>query len=261
MATHRAASLDARPAGGPLQAPDAARTRVSSGGDADCARPALPRKARHRRRHPEAGRPRADDRCRVLRPRRSAEPRDERRADVLHGLDGRADPGRLAQHALPASAEALARLLRAKPRRRDHQPPHERRRSARPARHRRRHDTHPEHALPLRHLDHPLLPRLAAGARDADRDAPHVHRDRDLPRALGPRLPGGSRPARARHRDPRRRHQWHASRPGVPARAHEPAQLRRGQRALPGGEPADGRPQRPLLPVRRLPVVRSRPRS
>ena len=142
---------------------------------------------------------------------------DERGADVLHGLDGRADPGRPPQHALPPPAAALARLLRAQPSRGDHQPADERRRRARPARHGRRHDSHPEHALPLRHLDHPLLPRLAARARHADGDAAHVHRDGDLPRALGPRLPGRPRAARARHRDAGRGHQRDARRPGVPA--------------------------------------------
>ena len=43
------------------------------------------------------------------------EPRDERRADVLHRLDGRADPGRPAEQ-LPAPAAAVARLLRTEPR-------------------------------------------------------------------------------------------------------------------------------------------------
>ena len=97
-----------------------------------------------------------------------AEPVASCGADVLHGLDGRAHPRRPAQHALPPPAAALARLLRAQPRGRDHQPAHERRRGARPARHRRRDDARPEHAHPGRHGRHPLLPRLAARARDAD---------------------------------------------------------------------------------------------
>ena len=89
-------------------------------------------------------------------------------ADVLHRLDGRADARRPAQPPLPPPAAPLARLLRAQPRRRDHQPAHERRRGARPARHRRRHVARPEHADARRHRRHPLLPRLAARARDAD---------------------------------------------------------------------------------------------
>ena len=89
------------------------------------------------------------------------------RRDVLHGLGRRADPRRPAQPALRPPAEALARLLRAQPRRRDHQPAHERRRGDRPARHRRRHEPRAEHADADRHGDHPLRPRLAARARDA----------------------------------------------------------------------------------------------
>ena len=73
----------------------------------------------------------------------------------------------LRNHALPPPAAALARLLRAQPRGRDHQPPHERRRGARPARHRRRHVARPEHADARRLRGRPLLPRLAARARDA----------------------------------------------------------------------------------------------
>ena len=179
---------------------------------------------------------------------------DERRADVLHGLDGRADPRRPAQHALPPPAAAVARLLRAQPRGRHHQPAHERRRGARPARDRRRDDARPEHALPARHGGHPLLPRLAARARDADGDAAHVRRDGVLPRLLGPRLPRRAGAARPRDGDARRGHQRHARRPGVPPRADERAELPRGQRPLPRGEPADGRPERALLPVRRLPL-------
>ena len=195
---------------------------------------ALPGEARDRRRHPQAGPARAHDRRR----RSSSSPASlnlghERGADVLHGLDGRAHPRRPAQHALPPPAAALARLLRAQPRRRDHQPPDERRRGARPARDRRRDDARPEHADPDRHVDHPLLPRLAARARDDDGPPVHVRRDGVLPHPLGARLPGGARAARPRHRDARRGHRRHARRPGVPPRARERAQLPRGQRALP----------------------------
>ena len=66
-----------------------------------------------------------------------------------------------------APGAALARLLRAQPRRRDHQPDHERRRGARPARHRRGHEPVQNTLLLARHRGHPLLPRLAARARDA----------------------------------------------------------------------------------------------
>ena len=105
-------------------------------------------------------------RRRVRRRRRARDPL-HLRADLLHRLDGRADARRPAQPALPAPAAAVARLLRAEPRRRDHQPADERRRGARPARHRRRHVARPEHADAGRHGRHPLLPRLAARARDA----------------------------------------------------------------------------------------------
>ena len=87
------------------------------------------------------------------------------RPDLLHRLDRRADAGRPAQRPLPPPAAALARLLRAEPRRRDHQPPDERRRGTRPARHRRRQLARPEHADAGRHRGAALLPRLAAGAR------------------------------------------------------------------------------------------------
>ena len=116
-------------------------------------------------------------------------------------------------------AAALARLLRAQPRRRDHQPDHERRRGARPARHRRRHEPDPEHAAPARHRGRPLLPRLAARTGDADGAGPDGARDRLVPQPLEPRLPPRARAARPRHGDARGGHRGHARRPVVHARA------------------------------------------
>ena len=93
------------------------------------------------------------------------------RADLLHRLDGRADARRPPQPPLPPPAAALARLLRAEPRRRPDQPADERRRGARPARHRRRHLADPEHADARRRRGDPVLPLLAARARDAARSS------------------------------------------------------------------------------------------
>ena len=177
------------------------------------------------------------------------------RADVPHRLDRRADPRRPAQQALPPPAAALARLLRAQPRRRDHQPADERRRGARPARHRRRHEPRPEHADARRHRGHPLLPRLAARARDADRDPARWRRDRALPDALDARLPRAcaSGSASSRRRSPRTSPACASSRRSRASRPNS-AHFREVNDALPRGEPADGRPERPLLPVRRLPL-------
>ena len=93
------------------------------------------------------------------------------RPDVLHRLDGRADARRPPQPSLPPPAAALARLLRAQPRRRIIS--------------RLTNDVEaldqlvtdgvttprPEHADTRRHRRDPLLARLAARARDADGDA------------------------------------------------------------------------------------------
>ena len=67
-----------------------------------------------------------------------------RGADLLHRLDGERMLADLRNHAVPPPPAALARLLRAEPAGRDRQPHHERRRGARPARHRRRHEPRPE---------------------------------------------------------------------------------------------------------------------
>ena len=210
---------DARAPDRAVQGAHRARDLLPPARDGRLAAAALPREARDRPRHPDAGRA---ARCWIVvglfvlaghrRDRRF------RGADVLHRLDGRAHPRRPAQHALPPPPAPLARLLRAQPRRRDHQPPDERRRGARPARDRRRHEPRPELADADRHGDHPLLPRLAARARDDDDPAAARHRDGALPQALGARVPPGARAARPRHRDARRGHRRHARRPGVHAR-------------------------------------------
>ena len=143
------------------------------------------------------------------------------REHVPDRLDRRARPRRPAQQAVRAPRAALARLLRAQPRRRDHQPDHERRRGARPARHRRRHQPDPEHPAPARHRRRALPPRRQARARHADRARADGVRDRLVPEPLQPRLPPGARAARARHCDARRGHRRDARRPVVHA---EPVQ-------------------------------------
>ena len=102
----------------------------------------------------------------------------------------------------------------------------------------------------------PLLPRLAARARDADRDAGDDARDRLVPQALGPRVPARARDARRGHRDAGRGHRRDARPAVVHARARRAARTSaQVSRRLPRLEHADGRPERPLLPVRRLPLV------
>ena len=183
---------DARPARARRTSAHRARDRLAARRDADRARAAATsRSSRSTTGSSTATRSALSSDRRPLRRRRASRPRVQLGADVLHRLDGRADPRRPAQPALPAPAAALARLLRAQPRRRAHQPAHERRRGARPARHRRRHDPRPEHADPRRHGGDPLPPRLAARARDARR----------LPaawRAATARLPHATRRARYR---------------------------------------------------------------
>ena len=90
-------------------------------------------------------------------------------ADVPHRLGGRTCARRPADQALLASAAALARVLRAQPHRRHHQPHHERRRGARHADHRRRHGARAEPDAARRHGCRPVRARLAARARDARR--------------------------------------------------------------------------------------------
>ena len=129
------------------------------------------------------------------------------RPDLLHRLDRRAHARRPAQPPLPPSAAALARLLRAQPRRRPDQPADQRRRGARRARHRRLHLADPEHAhAASAPRVHPLRPLLAARARDDDRAAGALGRDGDLPQEVEPLLPRRARDARRGHRDARRGH-------------------------------------------------------
>ena len=172
------------------------------------------------------------------------------------GLDGRARPRRPPQRPLPPPPAPLARLLRAQPRRRHHQPADERHRRARPARHGGRHVTAQEHAAAARLGHHPLHSRLAARARHADGDAGAHRRDRDVPLPLHDRLSRRARAPRPRDGDARRGHRRHARPPVVHARGPGDDELRGGQRQLPPGEPPHGRPQRRLLPDRRLPLHR-----
>ena len=256
MAAHRAPHLDPRPARDPLQAADDACDRHAPCGDAHLARAALPREARARRRNPRR-RLQATRRGRHrLHRSRRAQLAHEQRADLFHGLDRGAHPRRPARQALPPPAAAVARLLRAEPRWGADQPPHERRRGTRPARHRRCHEPLPEHADPHRLGRDPLRPRLEARARHP-RGLP-VHGDRDgaFPHRLRARLPGGPRTARPRHGNPRRGHRRHEDRAGIQPPVRERTPLPGGQRPLPRGEPRHGRDQRPLLPVRRFPVHR-----
>ena len=192
-----------------VQEPDRDRDRLAARRDRCQPRAAVPRRpGRGRGEQRPHEHPRLARRC-VRRGRRGRH-RGQLRADLLHRLDGRADARRPPQPSLPPSAAAVARLLRAKPCGRDHQPPDERRRGARPARHRRRHLARAEHPDARRHGGDPLLPRLAARARHADGDAGHGVGDRMVPQALGPRLPRRARDARRRHRDARRGHRRHA---------------------------------------------------
>ena len=176
-------------------------------------------------------------------------------ADVLHRLDRRADPRRPAAEAVPAPAAPLARLLRAQQGRRDHQPPDERRRGPRPARHRRRREPRPEHAVAGRHGDHPLRPRLAARARDRDRAAADGGRDLGVPGPLDPRLPIGAGAARPGDGHARGGHRRDARRAVLRGRGERAEELPRGEPALPRGEPPDRGAERALLPVRRPALV------
>ena len=172
------------------------------------------------------------------------------------GWVGRAGARRPAHPALRPPAAALARLLRAQPHRRDHQPDHERRRGARPARHRRR-----------------------------SRASSRTRSSSSAPRSSSSCSTGGSRSRRSSSsRSWRSRRRWFRSRSNrayrrvrerlglvtatlaedisgmrvVQSFTREPtsqAHLPRRQRALPRGELRDGRPQRPLLPGRRHPLV------
>ena len=159
--------------------------------DGHRARSAVPREGRDRPGH--RGRRHADahlDRDRLPRRRRPQLGHVDG-ADLLHGLGRRADPHRPAQEALPPPAAALARLLRAQPRRRDHLADHERRGGARPARHRRRHEPRPELADADRLGRDPLLARLAARARGA-RSSSRSCRSRPRSSAGVPRGPTGA---------------------------------------------------------------------
>ena len=231
-----------------------ARARLPAHRDARRAGASVPGEACDRRRHRKRGSHGARlDRRRVRR-HRPRLPGRERRADVLQRVDGRARPRRSPQQPLPPPPAPLARLLRAQPRRRHHQPAHERHRRPRPARHGGRHLAAQEHVAAPRLDRHPLHARLAARARHADRDARAHRRDRDVPLPLHARLSRGARAPWPRDRHARRGHRRHARAPVVHTRGPGDEELPRGQRQLPPGEPPDGRPQRRLLPDRRLPL-------
>ena len=88
-----------------------------------------------------------------------------------------------------------------------------------------------------------------------------ARRDGLVPRPLEPRLPPRARAPRPRHGDARRGHRRHARRPVVHARAAQPDELPRHQRALPRRELRDGRPQRRSTSRPSTSSRRSRPRS
>ena len=227
-----AASL-ATPHGSPaaVQGTRRARARLPAHRDARRARASVPGEACDRRRHRKGGSHSARlDRRRVRRhgPRL---PWRERRADVLHRVDGRARPRRSPQQPLPPPPAPLARLLRAQPRRRHHQPAHERHRCPRPARHGGRHVAAQEHVAAPRLDHHPLHARLAARARHADRDARAHRRDRDVPLPLHARLSRGARAPWPRDGDARRGHRRHARPPVVHTRG--PGDERTSKRSTP----------------------------
>ena len=202
-----------------VQAAHRPRAPVAAGGHRDRPRAAVPRRPGGQPGHREGRHAHARDRRDRVPRGRDPQLARRLRADLLHRLDGRADPGRPAQPPLPPPAAALARLLRAEPGRRDHQPPDERRGGDRPARHRRRDDTRAEHADALRHCGDPLHPRLAARARDAGRPPVPVRRDGDLPNPRDARLQRGACEAGNGDCDPRRGHRGHARRAVLQPRA------------------------------------------
>ena len=95
----------------------------------------------------------------------------------------------------------------------------------------------PEHADADRHGGHPLLPRLAARARDADGDAAHGGRDGAVPQRSARAYRAVRERLGARHGDARRGHRgMRVVQAFTRERAQRP-QLPRGERALPRGEP------------------------
>ena len=82
----------------------------------------------------------------------------------------------------------------------------------------------------------------------------------DLPQALGPRLPARARDARRGHGDARRGHRRHARRSRRSRASARRSENFRARQRAPTATPnhADRRPERPLLPVRRPPLVGSR---
>ncbi len=194
----------ALPARAPLPPAHRARGRLAAGRDRGVARPAGLDRARRRRREPWQRRLARPDRG-ALRRRQHRRHRLLLRPDVLHRLDGRAHARRPAQPCLQPPAAPLARLLRAQPRRRAHEPADQRRRGARPARDRRLHLARPEHPHAARRGRDPLPALLAARARDDDRAARPQRGHGRLPHASRPAPTAGyaRRSARSRRCSPR----------------------------------------------------------
>src|SRR5919197_5943656 len=119
LARNRPPRLDARAPDRAVQAPDDVRDPLAARRHRREPRAALPLEARPRPRRPapQPG-PALVDR-RLVRGRRSRHHPRLVRADLLHRLDGRANPRRPAEPPLPPPAAALARLLLAQPRRGD----------------------------------------------------------------------------------------------------------------------------------------------
>ena len=225
----REGALPARPA---LPGAGAALDRLTARRDRGGTRSADPHRRRRRHDHEQAHRqPRlAGGRVRRDQHRRR---RVLLRADLLHGLGRGAHACRPAEPPLPPPAAAVARLLRAQPRRCPDQPPDERRRGPRPARHRRRHLADPEHAHAHRRRRDPVHPLVEARARDTDRDPGAHGRDGDLPQEVGALVPARPRDAEPGHGDARRGHRRHARAAGVHARAGRAGELPAGRRGVP----------------------------
>ena len=165
LATHAAPLGNAGALRPPLQGPHRLLRGLASRRNSDRARAALPVEVRRRRRNPPTRPDEAVVDRRRVPPRRAPQLGHELRADVSHGLGGRADPCGSPQRSLRTFAAPVAWLLRAKPGGRADQPPDERRRGDRSTRNRWGHEPRPKHADARRHGDPPFRARLALSAR------------------------------------------------------------------------------------------------